>query len=82
MATYLTVVPSYGADYKSKAEVAKAWAAGKDFTIKDWACPDDGRQINKQDADKLPEGTVINVRFSRLTKIAALRRVKGEWKAS
>lgn len=27
----LTLIPAYGRDYKSKAEVLKDWKAGKDF---------------------------------------------------
>jgi hypothetical protein len=66
---YLTVTPSYGRDYKNKKEVQDAWDAGKDFTISDFSSPDDGRQINKQDA----AGLTINVRFKKLTQVHVIK---------
>jgi len=70
--TYITVVPSYGRDYKNGKEVQTAWDEGKDFTIVDFG-PEDGRQINKQDAKP---GMTINVRFKKLTMIKVIK-VKG-----
>lgn len=63
----VTCVPSYGRDYKSPADVQKAWADGKDFTINDMLSPDDGRQINKQDADACK--TAVRIRYNKKSKV-------------
>lgn len=62
----MTLVPSYGRDYKSGKEVKAAWAAGNDFTIADFFSPDDGRQINKADAKP---GDRFMIRYKRLTQV-------------
>ncbi len=67
----LTCTPSYGRDYKTAKEVKEAWAAGKDFTINDMSSRDDGRQINKQDAD---QGKVtVHIYFNRRTKSVVIK---------
>ena len=63
----ITLVPSYGRDYKNGKEVQAAWDAGKDFTIQSFGHPDDGRQINKQDAER--EGGTFNIRYKKLSQI-------------
>lgn len=67
----LTLVPSYGRDYKNGKEVQAAWDAGKDFTIQAMNHPDDGRQINKQDAER--EGGTFNIRYKKLTGIKVIK---------
>jgi hypothetical protein len=67
----LTCIPSYGRDYKSPKEVKAAWAEGKDFTINDLSSPDDGRQINKQDADTA--GVTVHIYFARQTKSVVIK---------
>lgn len=67
---YLTIVPAYGRDYKSKKEVEAAWEAGKDFQINDMSSPDDGRYINKDDATP---GMVLNIRYDRLQKVHVVK---------
>jgi len=67
---YTTLVPSYGRDYKSGKEVQEAWDAGKDFTINSFGHPDDGRQINKQDAKP---GQSYNIRYKKLTQIKVIK---------
>ena len=42
----MTLIPSHGRDYTSKAKVLADWNSGKDFTIADMSSPDDGRYIN------------------------------------
>lgn len=66
----LTLTPSYGRDYKSGKEVQEAWDAGKDFTINQFGHPDDGRQINKQDAKP---GMTLNIRFKKLANIKVIK---------
>ena len=70
----ITLVPSYGRDYKSGKEVQAAWDAGKDFTIQDIMHPDDGRQINKEDAEKI--GGTFNIRYKKLTQIKVIKVAK------
>jgi hypothetical protein len=67
----MTLVPSYGRDYKNGKEVKEAWEAGKDFTIADFFSKDDGRQINKTDAIK---GGIksVNIRFKKLQNIVVI----------
>jgi hypothetical protein len=68
---YMTLVPSYGRDYKSKKAVQADWDAGKDFTIADIASGQDGRQINKQDAEI--SGGTFNVRYNGLRSIHVIK---------
>lgn len=76
-----TIIPAYGRDYSSKKAVLADWLAGKDFQICNTMSPNDGRKVNRQDAEK---GKVsgFNVRFAKLTKIAVLRFRDGTWKVS
>jgi hypothetical protein len=77
----LNCVMAYGRDAKSKAEVLELWNAGKDFRIADISSPDDGRYINKEDA----EGSVtsVTIRYDRNTKVCVLTlRAGGSWKAA
>jgi len=66
-ATYLTVVPFHGRDYKSQKAVKEAWAAGKDFLIRDVSSRWDGKPINKEDADR--SGVTVNVRYDKNRKV-------------
>ena len=66
---FTTLVPAYGRDYKSGKEVQADWDAGKDFTIATFG-PDDGRQINKQDARP---GDTLNIRFKKLANIKVIK---------
>lgn len=69
---YVTLVPSYGRDYKSKAAVQADWDAGKDFTINQFGHPYDGKQINKQDAASTP-GVTYNIRFDGNRKVHPIK---------
>jgi nitrous oxide reductase len=72
MKNSITVIPAYGRDYKSKAQIQKDWDEGKDFLINDIISPHDGRYINKQDASNsgLCE---IRVRYSNLRKVTVIK---------
>ena len=61
----ITLVPSYGRDYKSKRAVLEAWNAGQDFTICCFGSVDDGRQVNKEDG----AAESWNVRYNGLRSI-------------
>lgn len=67
---YITLVPSYGRDYRTQKEVKAAWAENKDFTINTFGHPHDGRQINKEYA---PRGVTLNIRFKGLTQVCVIR---------
>lgn len=66
----MTLVPAYGRDYKSKKEVLKDWDDNKDFMISCMFHHDDGRYINKEQAQK---GDTFNIRYKQLTQICAVR---------
>lgn len=70
----ITLVPSYGRDYKSAKAVQADWDAGKDFTIRSYGHPDDGRQINLQDAQTT--GGTFNIRYKGLTMVKVVKVVK------
>jgi len=70
--SYLTVVPAYGKDYKSKAQVMQAWNEGKDFQINDMSSRYDGSYINKQDADNQGGLRAINIRYNGLRKVVVI----------
>ncbi|HEY1705638.1 MAG TPA: hypothetical protein VGG75_38625 [Trebonia sp.] len=63
---YLTVVPAYGRDYRSKAAVLADWNAGNDFRIVQAGHKEDGRYINKDDK---PAGVTLQIRYAKLTKV-------------
>ena len=65
----LEVVPAYGRDYKSQKEVKADWENNMDFQIV--SVQEYGRYINKQDADRTPDQSII-VRYAKLQKVMAL----------
>ena len=67
MSRYVSAVPAYGRDYKSKKAVLADWEAGKDFLIQD---PFLSGYVNKQDK---PADMVLNIRYKNLTQIAVIR---------
>ena len=64
---YVSAVPAYGRDYKSKKEVLVDWQAGKDFLIQDMFR---SGYINKNDK---PANLVLNVRYKRLTMVCVIK---------
>lgn len=70
---HITVTPAYGRDYKSKAAILADWNADMDFTLQP-----DGCYINRPQV----ESGEVNVRYSRMTKVAVLFvRKDGTWAA-
>lgn len=69
---FVTLVPAYGRDYKSKKEVLADWENGKDFIINDMSHPYDRKYINKTDAAS-EKGTTYNIRYKKLTEIAQIK---------
>lgn len=68
---YITCIPAYGRDYKTKKEVLAAWEAGKDFIVQDMFS---SGYINKEDADR--QGITVNIRYKRLTQVCVIKPSK------
>jgi hypothetical protein len=66
MTTFLTAVPAYGRDYKTKTEVLAAWNSGCDFQIQSY---NSSAYVNK-DSDL--EGVSLTIRYSKLSKIVQI----------
>lgn len=72
MRTYpSTLIPAYGRDYKSKAEIKADIQAEKCFLISDFHNPDDGRSVVAKHLQDEGYGAV-RVRYQRLTKSAEI----------
>jgi len=67
MTTYLSAVPAYGRDYRSKKALLADWDAGKDFYIVGLG---QSGYINKDDK---PDGVTLNVRYADQTKVCVIR---------
>jgi hypothetical protein len=67
---HFTLVPAYGRDYKSKAEVEADFLANKDFLNQSFDEPRP-RPINRE---QIPPGSTVNIRYARMTKVAVLKR--------
>ena len=67
MNMYYELVPAYGRDYKSKAEVIAAWNAGKDFEG-DYQLG--FKPVNRED---IPKPCTVNLRYKRNTQIAVVK---------
>lgn len=63
---FLTVIPAYGRDYKSKAAALNDWNHGRDFILATVHHPDAGRYINKQDADQDNHSIMIRYAGQRM----------------
>lgn len=60
----LTLIPSYGRDYKSAKEVERDFRDGKDFTIATATSQWVGKQCSIQDLS----GETVTLRYAKLTK--------------
>jgi hypothetical protein len=67
MTQYLSAVPAYGRDYKSKKAVMEDWNAGKDFLIQDMR---ESGYVNKDDK---PAGVTLNIRYKNLTQVCVVK---------
>lgn len=69
---HLTLVPAYGRDYKSKAEVQRDLDAGKDFIIATYGHPYDGKPAN---AESLRQSGVktVNIRYKQQRAVGVFR---------
>ncbi len=72
----LTVVAAYGRAYNSKAAIWADWSDGKDFQIVSLGA-DNGRYVNKEDADRAGLACVL-VRYGKgYSKSASVNLIKG-----
>lgn len=71
-----TLTPAYGRDYRSKAAVQRDLHEDNDFILHDVFSPWDGRPVN---LPQLIEAgyTDVNVRYSKLRKVAVFRIMPG-----
>lgn len=71
----LTVVPAYGADYRSQTEARQAWRIGKDFRIRDIGSAYDGRYVSSRDVALLRAQRIthVHIRYARLERIAVIK---------
>lgn len=61
----LEVIPAYGRDYKTQAEVKEAWSQNLDFLIAPL-----GPYINKQDAENFGENVIV--RYDNMRKVVGV----------
>ena len=77
----LTLVPAYGRDYKSAQAVREDWMANKDFIIKTFLCPYDGRAINRSQylTDCMTKyGRRVKFRYVKTTKLTFMDAETGK----
>lgn len=67
----LTLIPAYGRDYKSKAQVLADYNNDKDFMVCDYLGK--SAYINKSDLEKIEGITHLHFRYQRLTKVLVLK---------
>lgn len=70
MFTTINVIPAYGRDYKSQAEVQKDWDADKDFIVQ--GLGGHGQATNKSDSIALGVKTVL-VRYGKMMKVYSVK---------
>jgi hypothetical protein len=73
MGTYLTLIPAYGRDYKSKAAVMKDWKEDKNFVVANLFDPWDGKLCNKEDLERNGSVKGVNIRYDGLRKIVVVK---------
>jgi hypothetical protein len=66
MFTTINLIPAYGRDYKSQAEVQKAWDEDKDFIVQGLA--GHGQATNKSESIALGVKVAL-IRYARMMKV-------------
>jgi hypothetical protein len=66
----MTLVPAYGKDYKSKAEVTEAWDSGKDFQIASVG-PYMGAYVTKREL--VGKEKEVTIRYRKLAQVVVLK---------
>lgn len=65
---YCTVIPAYGRDYKSQAEVKSDFLAGKDFQMQ--SITHGSGYCSIRDFES---GVTVNVRYAKLAKVLPIK---------
>ena len=68
-AVSITLGPAYGRDYKSAAAVKADWAENRDFIIRDYFHPSDGKPTSREDWI----GKTVAIRYAKLTRIVLIK---------
>lgn len=69
MKRYVTAVPAYGRDYKSKRELLAAWNEGKDFLIQDNYL---SGYISKPEWETAGKPFTLNIRYRNLRQVCVI----------
>lgn len=72
---YLTLVPAYGRDYKSKKSLLEDWKAGKDFLIASVMSPWYGKYVSSGDAPALKAEGVeqLTIHYKASTRVCVIK---------
>lgn len=67
---FVSCVPAYGRDYKSKKDLMKDWDNDKDFIIST-----SGQYVNKQEIQNLRLLGIksLNIRFKNMTQVCVIK---------
>lgn len=75
----MILIPAYGRDYKTAADVRKDWEAGKDFLIADMSCKWNGSYTSIRDTEpSCPHRWDTAHSYIRFDKLAELTFI-GVW---
>ncbi len=72
----MTLVPAYGRDYRTAAEVMFAWNGGCDFLIQTYGYRWDGCYANVEQLKDFP-GEHCKIRYNKLTDFLLVRIADG-----
>jgi hypothetical protein len=64
----IIITPAYGRDYKSAKSALVDFDANKDFIVKSFSSPWDGKPVNKEQLS----GYVVQIRFDKLRKVKTI----------
>jgi hypothetical protein len=70
---FVTVMPAYGRDYKSKRAALASWDEGQDFIVADAMNPYCGAYINREDAERATGIQAVNIRYDRLRRVCVVK---------
>lgn len=65
----MTLTPAYGRDYKSAKAAKEDFNADKDFIVRDFFSPWDGKPVNKSQL----KGTTVTLRFDKDRKVTTVK---------
>ena len=68
---YITIIPTYGRDYKNKSDLMKDFNNNLDFKVCDMMCPWDNKSVNKNDLKGHYKS--VKIRYNKLQKIIIVK---------